>query len=39
VPEGRTRTPGYRVPNEAGTYKIKCYVPGGPETVIEVVAS
>lgn len=39
VPEGRTRTPGFRVPDDAGTSKIKCYIPGGATTIIEVVAS
>ncbi len=39
VPEGRTRSPGYTVPGAAsGTYKLKCYVPGGVSTVIELVA-
>jgi uncharacterized cupredoxin-like copper-binding protein len=38
VPEGRTRTPGYTVPDGEGTHKIKCYVPAGPTTVIELVA-
>jgi uncharacterized cupredoxin-like copper-binding protein len=39
VPSGRTRSPGYTVPgDESGTYKIKCYVPAGTSTIIEVVA-
>ena len=39
VPSGKTRTPGYKVPGgEGGTYKIKCYVPTGPSTIIEIVA-
>jgi plastocyanin len=38
VPEGRTRTPGYTVPDGAGVHKLKCYVPGGPSTIIELVA-
>lgn len=38
VPSGRTRTPGYTVPDGAGTHKIKCYVPGGVSTIIEVQA-
>lgn len=39
VPSGKTRTPGYKVPGgERGTYKIKCYVPAGPSTIIEIVA-
>ncbi len=39
VPEGRTRTPGYTVPSGAGIHKIKCYVPAGVSTVIELVAT
>lgn len=38
VPEGLTRTPGYTVPDGDGTHKIKCYVPTGPTTIIELVA-
>ncbi len=38
VPEGRTRTPGYTVPDGAGVHKLKCYVPGGVATIIELVA-
>ena len=36
VPSGRTRTPGYKVPQGSGVHKLKCYVPGGPETIIEL---
>ena len=36
VPEGRTRSIGYNVPESGGTTKLKCYVPGGPATIIEV---
>ena len=36
VPEGRTRSIGYNVPDSGGTSKVKCYVPGGPATIIEV---
>jgi hypothetical protein len=36
VPEGRTRSIGYDVPDSGGTSKVKCYVPGGPATIIEV---
>lgn len=39
VPKGRTRTVDYTVPDEAGTYEVKCYVPGGVETFIEIVAA
>lgn len=37
VPEGKTRTPGYTVPNDSNTHKLKCYVPDGVSTVIELV--
>ncbi|HET9477355.1 MAG TPA: hypothetical protein VFP63_07690 [Dehalococcoidia bacterium] len=36
VPEGRTRSIGYNVPDSGGTTKLKCYVPGGTSTIIEV---
>jgi len=36
VPEGRTRTVGYIVPDQAGTYKVKCYSPGDVSTIIEL---
>jgi uncharacterized cupredoxin-like copper-binding protein len=39
VPKGRTRSAGFTVPDEPGTYKIKCYVPGAVTTIIEVVAT
>jgi plastocyanin len=39
VPSGKTRKSGYTVPDAAaGTYKLKCYVPTGPSTIIELVA-
>ncbi len=38
IPEGRTRSVGYDVPGSGGTTKLKCYIPGGPSTVIEVQA-
>ena len=37
VPEGKTREVGFDVPEEAGSYELKCYVPGDTETIIEVV--
>jgi len=37
VPEGKTREVGFDVPEEAGSYELKCYVPGDIETIIEVV--
>lgn len=36
VPSGRTRSLNWTAPGEAGTQKIKCYVPGGSSTIIEV---
>ncbi|MBI2724295.1 MAG: hypothetical protein HYX50_04445 [Chloroflexi bacterium] len=36
VPQGKTRTPGYTVPNSGTVQKIKCYVPGGATTIIEL---
>lgn len=38
VPDGRTRSIGYTVPESGGTTKLKCYVPGGTSTIIEVKA-
>jgi uncharacterized cupredoxin-like copper-binding protein len=38
VPEGRTRSVGYTVPSEAGTYDVKCYQPGGVSTIVKLVA-
>jgi hypothetical protein len=37
IPKGKTRTPGYTVPDSAETQHIKCYIPGGPATIIELV--
>ena len=39
VPQGRTREVGFDVPDEAGTYELKCYVPGELETIIDVVVT
>lgn len=36
VPAGRTRNVNWTAPGEEGTALIKCYRPGGQETVIEV---
>ena len=36
VPEGRSRSIGYRVPETGGVSKLKCYVPGGVSTIIEI---
>ena len=38
VHKGTTRSAGYTVPDGAGTHKMKCYVPAGPSTIIELVA-
>ena len=38
VPVGKTRKAGYTVPGGDGVHKLKCYVPDGPTTVIELVA-
>lgn len=39
VPEGRTRSVGYDVPDEGGVSKVKCYIPGGVSTIIEIRAA
>jgi hypothetical protein len=36
IPSGRTRSINYTTPSGAGTQKLKCYIPGGPTTIIEV---
>ena len=36
VPAGRTRKVNYTVPASTGAQKLKCYVPGGPSTIIEL---
>ncbi len=38
VPEGRTRNVGFTVPDKAGVYKLKCYVPGDVTTIIQLTA-
>jgi hypothetical protein len=38
VPEGRTRSVGYTVPDDGGTYDVKCYQPGGVSTIVRLVA-
>jgi plastocyanin len=38
VPEGKSRSIGYTVPNEPGTYDVKCYQPGGVSTIVKLVA-
>ncbi|MEP7215444.1 MAG: cupredoxin domain-containing protein [Anaerolineaceae bacterium] len=39
VPSGRTRSLDYTAPGVAGVGKIKCYIPGGNTTIIELVIS
>jgi len=39
IPEGRKRSVGYTVPDEEGTYDVKCYQPGGKSTIIHLVAT
>lgn len=36
VPAGRTRSTDYDAPKKEGVQKIKCYIPGGSTTIIEV---
>jgi len=38
IPEGRTRSIGYTVPDEGNTYDVKCYQPGGASTIVKLVA-
>jgi hypothetical protein len=39
IPEGKTRSVGYTVPDEEGTYDVKCYQPGGVSTIVALVAT
>ncbi len=39
IPAGRTRKINHTTPGEATTEKLKCYVPGGPSTIIELQVS
>src|SRR4029453_9992036 len=36
IPDGKTRSVGFDVPDDPGTYEIKCYIPGDIETKIEI---
>lgn len=36
IPEGRERSIGFNVPDGGGTHHVKCYVPGGVSTIIEI---
>lgn len=36
IPAGRSRSINYKTPSSAGTQKLKCYIPGGPTTIIEL---
>ncbi len=38
VPEGKSRSVGYTVPDEEGTYDVKCYQPAGVSTIVKLVA-
>jgi hypothetical protein len=37
VHEGKTRSAGYTVPADGGPFKLKCYVPAGTSTIVELV--
>lgn len=39
IPSGRTRNLDYTAPGSAGIGKIKCYIPGGNTTIIELAVS
>jgi len=39
VPNGKTRSKSWTAPKEAGTYQLKCYIPGGSSTIIAVQVS
>ena len=39
IPSGRTRKINYTAPASAGTQKLKCYIPGGPSTIIELLVA
>ncbi|TAJ20800.1 MAG: hypothetical protein EPO65_02785 [Dehalococcoidia bacterium] len=39
VPAGRTRTINYTVQESTTPLKVKCYIPGGPTTLIELVVT
>jgi len=36
IPSGRTRKINYTTPNSESSQKLKCYIPGGPTTLIEL---
>jgi hypothetical protein len=39
VPSGRTRKVNYTAPDKASSQKLKCYIPGAPSTIIDLVVS
>jgi len=39
VPSGRTRKVNYTTPATPGLQKLKCYIPNGPSTIIEIQVS
>ena len=36
IPAGRTRKINHTTPKQATTEKLKCYIPGGPSTIIDL---
>ncbi len=36
VPAGKTRRSGWTAPKSPGTAKFKCYLPGGPTTIVTI---
>jgi uncharacterized cupredoxin-like copper-binding protein len=39
VPKGKSRTKSWTAPKDAGSFKLKCYVPGGATTIVTVTTS
>jgi hypothetical protein len=39
IPSGRTRKINHTTPGEATVEKLKCYIPGGPSTIIDLEVS
>src|SRR4051812_4973168 len=36
IPSGKTRNQSYTAPGKSGIQKVKCYVPGGQSTIIQI---
>jgi uncharacterized cupredoxin-like copper-binding protein len=36
VPDGRTRRVNFTAPKESGVQKLKCYIPNGPSTIVDL---